>query len=63
MELRLEELKNAVKEQVMGSIDFSRDISDEEMYELIDRQISSQMRHMALPLETRKKLRLRCSIL
>ncbi len=58
MELRLEELKNAVKEQVMGSIDFSRDISDEEMYELIDRQISSQMRHMALPLETRKKLRL-----
>ncbi|MBO6196961.1 MAG: CpaF family protein [Butyrivibrio sp.] len=41
----------------MNSLDFSREITDREMYEIIDREISVQLRHRAVTLEERKSLR------
>lgn len=53
----MEELKRQIKDQVINSFDYSRDISDEEMYELIDKVISERVRHIAISLEARKSLR------
>lgn len=58
MEHRLEELKALVKDKVMSSLDFSREISDQEMFEIIDREIASELRHRMVTLEERKNLRL-----
>ncbi len=49
--------RQLVRQKVVESLDFSREISDEEMYELIDRQISSCLRNTVLSLEDKKKLR------
>ena len=57
MEHRLEELKALVKDRVMSSLDFSREISDQEMFEIIDREIASELRHRMVTLEERKNLR------
>jgi pilus assembly protein CpaF len=51
-------LKNAIRDEVVGSLDFSKEISDHEMYELIDRVISGKLRHSAVTLEDRKTLRM-----
>jgi pilus assembly protein CpaF len=58
LEHRLEELKALVKDRVMSSLDFSREISDQEMFEIIDREIASELRHRMVTLEERKNLRL-----
>ncbi|MBQ7658420.1 MAG: CpaF family protein [Butyrivibrio sp.] len=42
----------------MSSLDFSREISDQEMFEIIDREIASELRHRMVTLEERKNLRL-----
>ncbi len=47
-----------IREQVVSSIDFSREISDEEMYELIDREISFALRNKAVSVVDRKRLRM-----
>ncbi|WP_026651363.1 CpaF family protein [Butyrivibrio proteoclasticus] len=57
MNLRDNDLKNQIKTGVMNSIDFSKDISDEEMYELIDRQMYQATRNKALSVEDKKRLR------
>ena len=53
-----EELKKEIKTKVLQSLDFSKDISDEEMLELIDRELSCRMRGLAISMEARKNLRL-----
>ena len=53
----MQELKAVIKDKVMSSLDFSREITDREMYELIDREISEALRHRAVTLEERKNLR------
>ena len=58
MEHKLEEFKTLVRDRVMSSLDFSREITDQEMFEIIDREISSEMRHRMVTLEERKHLRL-----
>jgi pilus assembly protein CpaF len=58
LEHRLEEYKLSIKDQVMGSIDFSREITDEELYEIIDREISDKLRHRAVSIEDKKTLRM-----
>ncbi len=58
MEHKLEALKNAIRDEVVGSLDFSKEILDKEMYELIDRVISAKLRHSAVTLEERKTLRM-----
>ncbi len=57
MERKLQEMRAVVKDRVMNSLDFSREITDREMYEIIDREISMQLRHRAVTLEERKSLR------
>ena len=57
MERKLQEIRAVVKDRVMNSLDFSREITDREMYEIIDREISVQLRHRAVTLEERKSLR------
>ena len=57
MGLDLEGLRSQIREQVIGSLDFSKEITDEEMYELIDREISGRLRHLAVSLEDKKRLR------
>nr|WP_330365475.1 ATPase, T2SS/T4P/T4SS family [Butyrivibrio hungatei] len=54
-----DELKKDVKSKVLQSLDFSKDISDEEMFELIDRELSVSTRGRAISMELRKNLRLR----
>jgi pilus assembly protein CpaF len=55
--LDLEGLRSQIREQVIGSLDFSKEITDEEMYELIDREISGRLRHLAVSMEDKKRLR------
>ncbi|MCR5670974.1 MAG: Flp pilus assembly complex ATPase component TadA [Butyrivibrio sp.] len=50
-------MRAVLKDRVMNSLDFSREITDREMYEIIDREISMQLRHRAVTLEERKSLR------
>ncbi|WP_035775507.1 CpaF family protein [Butyrivibrio sp. VCB2001] len=50
-------MRAVVKDRVMNSLDFSREITDREMFEIIDREISMQLRHRAVTLEERKSLR------
>ncbi len=58
MEHEKSSLKNAIRDEVVGSLDFSKEIADHEMYELIDRVISGKLRHSAVTLEDRKTLRM-----
>ena len=50
LEHKLEEFKSLVKDRVMSSLDFSREITDQEMFEIIDREISAEMRHRMVTL-------------
>ena len=52
-----EEMKSLIREEVIKSLDFSREITDEEMYELIDRIISENLRHKTVSLKEKKLLR------
>ena len=53
-----EELKTGIKSKVLQALDFSKDISDEEMLELIDRELFGSTRGLAISMESRKNLRL-----
>ncbi|MCR5156057.1 MAG: Flp pilus assembly complex ATPase component TadA [Butyrivibrio sp.] len=53
----MESLRKTIKDRVLGSIDFYRDISDVEMYELIDREMAQLLRYKALTIEQKKTLR------
>ena len=55
---RFEEMKKDIRTKVLQSLDFSKDISDEEMFELIDRELSCMTRGLAISMESRKNLRL-----
>jgi pilus assembly protein CpaF len=54
----LDELRVRIKEEVVRSLDFSREISDEELFELIDTEIGSFLRDKALPVSVKKTLRM-----
>lgn len=58
MEDRFAGIKQSVRQKVMGCIDYSKDISDEEMYELVDKELSERLRHVAISVEDRKRLRI-----
>ena len=60
----LEQLRVLIREQVIASLDFSKEISDEELLELIDRKLSESLRHKTVSLEEKKNLRRQvfCSI-
>lgn len=58
MEDRFDGIKKSVRQKVMSCIDYSKDISDEEMYELVDKELSERLRHVAISVEDRKRLRM-----
>lgn len=51
-----EPLKKILLERLAGSIDYSREVSDEEITELIDQVIVQEARHRLIRLEERQKL-------
>ncbi len=52
-----QEIKDRVKHNVIGNIDYSRDTTDEEILDLIDVKLSEEIKKLAVPLEVRKNLR------
>lgn len=58
MDDRFDYLRQSVRQKVMGCIDYSKDISDEEMYELVDKELADRLRHVAISVEDRKRLRM-----
>ncbi len=58
MNNRFEEIKKRVKHNVIGSIDYTRDTTDEEILDLIDAVLSEEIKKLAIPMEVRKSLRL-----
>ncbi|WP_292190587.1 CpaF family protein [Butyrivibrio sp.] len=58
MEQRIEGLKRNIRQQIISSIDYSKDITDEEMYELVDQRLSDSLRHAVISVEDRKRLRM-----
>ena len=58
MDQKLESLKRSLRQEIISSIDYSRDISDEEMYGLVDQRLSERLRHLAVSVEDRKRIRM-----
>ena len=57
MERKQDAYRTLIREKVVGNLDLSREISDSEMLELIDRAISSSLRGGVLSLDEKMKLR------
>ena len=57
MEHNSKELKHLIREKVIGSLDFYRDISDAEMLELIDREMAQLLRYSTCSIKQKKALR------
>ena len=57
MHQKSECLKKEIRELLLKEIDLSRDISDEEMYELIDIQFLKQCKELFLTVKEKKILR------
>ncbi len=48
-----------IRERVIGNLDFSREISDSEMYELIDKELSVELKHTTVRFDERLSIRRR----
>ncbi|MBR1671273.1 MAG: CpaF family protein [Butyrivibrio sp.] len=57
MEHELESLRSSIRECVVRNLDFSREVTDKELFSLIDREVAERLSHRAVKLEERKKLR------
>ncbi len=57
MEERAEEVRRSIRQQVINSVDYSRDISDDEIYELIDKELMERTRSQLMSVSDRKRLR------
>jgi pilus assembly protein CpaF len=57
METKLDSLRRNIREKVVHSMDFSRDVSDEEIFELIDNELIGELKNLAISVGDRKKLR------
>lgn len=58
MTKQAEELKLRVRQRVIEDMDFSKDISDEEMLELIDKALFDEIRHLSISTHQRKQVRM-----
>ncbi len=54
---RFQEIKDRVRHNVIGNIDYTKDTTDEEILDLIDAKLSEEIKRLAVPLEVRKNLR------
>ncbi|MBR5116797.1 MAG: CpaF family protein, partial [Lachnospiraceae bacterium] len=50
-------LRQEIREALFGDMDYSREISDEEMFARIDRAVSQEAREREIPVAERKRLR------
>lgn len=57
MEAKTDELKRNIRKRIIEALDFSKDISDEEMYELIDAELVEGTKRLMLSISERKILR------
>lgn len=57
LEHELESLRSSIRECVVRNLDFSREVTDKELFSLIDREVAERLSHRAVKLEERKKLR------
>lgn len=57
MESRFNSLRQGIKAKIMREMDFSKDISDEEMLSMIDDLMAKELRNLAVSVEERKSLR------
>ena len=57
MKNRLDEIRRQLREELRENIDYSRDVTDEEMQELIDGLLIKEGKRLALSLEDRAWLR------
>ena len=57
VEHETKQLRSLIRESVIGSLDFYRDISDSEMLELIDREMAKLLRQKVFSIEQKKALR------
>jgi len=53
-----DELKLRVRQRVIEDMDFSKDISDDEMLELIDKALFDEIRHLSISTNQRKQVRM-----
>ena len=51
------ELKAAIRQQVVSSIDYSKEVSDDEIYELIDSELITRSKRLMISMDEKKKLR------
>lgn len=58
MAIEHDELRRTIKNKLFNNMDFSREFSDEEMYELIDDQILRECRELNISLTEKKRLRM-----
>lgn len=58
MTKQAEELKLRVRQRVIEDMDFSKDISDDEMLELIDKALFDEIRHLSISTHQRKQVRM-----
>ena len=54
MAKQADELKLRVRQRVIEDMDFSKDISDDEMLELIDKALFDEIRHLSISTNQRK---------
>lgn len=58
MAKQADELKFWVRQRVIEDMDFSKDISDDEMLELIDKALFDEIRHLSISTNQRKQVRM-----
>lgn len=58
MAKQADELKFRVRQRVIEDMDFSKDISDDEMLELIDKALFDEIRHLSISTNQRKQVRM-----
>lgn len=58
MAKQADELKLRVRQRVIEDMDFSKDISDDEMLELIDKALFDEIRHLSISTNQRKQVRM-----
>ena len=59
MAKQADELKLRVRQRVIEDMDFSKDISDDEMLELIDKALFDEIRHLSISTNQRKQVRMK----
>ncbi|RKM58898.1 hypothetical protein D6855_12135 [Butyrivibrio sp. CB08] len=58
MEHNVDSVRAQIKAEVVGGLDFSREINDEELFELIDSNMTRLLKNKAMSVSDKKSLRM-----